>query len=122
VIMPTPPAPSNSCSSGNSIAAVVPLGDRRKSLEAIRDRLAQETDDTLWMRHKAECACFCGMGDGRLLVTLAKELRETIRELESLPVVEKGESPVERARSAAAAKRDELAARRAHRGAGGAAS
>lgn len=105
-----------------AVATVVPKGNRRTSLEAIRDRLAAETDDTLWAKHKRECNCQCGMGDGRLLVALVKELRETIRELEGLPPVSKEVSPVERVRSAAAAKRDELAARRAGRGAGASAS
>ena len=105
-----------------TIASVVPVGDRRKALEAIRDRLAQETDDTLWAKHKRECNCQCGMGDGRLLVALAKELRETIRELDSLPVAAKEESSVDRVRAAAAAKRDELAVRRARRVPGASAS
>lgn len=78
--------------SAESVARVVPAGDRRSALVAMRDRLARETDDTLWMRHKAECRCTCGMGDGRLLVALIKELRDVIRELESLPAA-KGSSP-----------------------------
>lgn len=78
-------APSNSSSSADAISKVVPTGDQRASLEAIRDRLAAETDDTLWMKHKAECHCVCGMGDGRLLIGLAKELRAVIAELETLP-------------------------------------
>lgn len=48
---------------------VVQIGDRRRSLEAIRDKLAAELDE----------AC------GRDAATIAKELRETIRELDSLP-------------------------------------
>lgn len=78
-------ARSNSSSSANAISKVVPAGDRRTALVAIRDRLAAETDDTLWMKHKAECRCLCGMGDGRLLVALVKELRAVIEELETLP-------------------------------------
>lgn len=79
-------APSNSSSSADAISKVVPTGDRRTALVAIRDRLAGETDDTLWMKHKAECLCVCGMGDGRLLVAIVKELRAVIQELETLPV------------------------------------
>jgi hypothetical protein len=75
---PEPPRPTR-------IADVAPLGDRRASLESIRDRLAAETDDTLWQRHKDECECYCGMGDGRLLIGLVKELRVVIAELETLP-------------------------------------
>jgi hypothetical protein len=64
---------------------VVPKGDHRASLIAIRDRLAEETDDTLWARHKRECNCQCGMGDGRLLVALTKRLSEVLAEIEALP-------------------------------------
>lgn len=85
------------------IGDVVPLGDRRASLEAIRNRLAAETNDTLWQRHKEECECFCGMGDGRLLVAIVKELRVVIAELETLPA------------SAEKSTSDQLAARRASR-------
>ena len=85
------------------IATVAPLGDRRASLEAIRDRLALETDDTRWAKHKAECRCTCGMGDGRVLVAEIKELRAVMAELETLPTgKEKSTS-------------DDLAARRAAR-------
>ena len=86
-----------------AIARVVPDGERRASLEAIRDRLAEETDDTLWAKHKRECVCTCGMGDGRLLVALAKELRAVIAELETLPAAKETSTS------------DQLAARRAAR-------
>ena len=87
----------------STIADVVPLGDRLDSLKAIRDRLAEETSDTLWNKHKDECSCVCGMGDGRMLVALVKELRAVITEIESMPVA-KESSPS-----------DQLAARRAAR-------
>ncbi len=80
---PEPSAPAR-------IADVAPVGDRRRTLTAIRDRLAAETDDTLWTKHKNECACICGMGDGRLLVALVKELREVEKELAALPKAEEG--------------------------------
>lgn len=101
-----PAEPFNSPSSDSSIEAVVPGGDRRASLVAIRNRLATETSETLWQQHKNECECYCGMGDGRLLVALVKELRVVIAELEALPTA-KEESPS-----------DQLAARRAARLAG----
>lgn len=83
---------------------VVSEGDRRASLVAIRDRLADEMDDVTWQKHKAECRCLCGMGDGRTLVNLAKELRTVIAEIDELP------GGVERR-----SKSDELADRRARR-------
>lgn len=67
------------------MANVIPTGNRIASLGAIRDRLAAETDDTRWAKHKAECRCTCGIGDGRVLVALVKELRAVITELDSLP-------------------------------------
>lgn len=86
-----------------SIESVVPCGDRRDSLVAIRDRLSAETSDTLWNRHKDDCRCVCGMGDGRMLVALVKELRVVIAELDSLPA------------SREESTSDQLAARRASR-------
>jgi hypothetical protein len=99
--------PRRSPSPSATIAAIVPKGDRRASLVAIRDRLAQETDDTLWAKHKRECNCQCGMGDGRLLVALTKRLSEVLAELEALPTAGK----VGRLDRLA----DELAPRRAQR-------
>lgn len=91
-----------------TIAKIVPKGDRRESLVAIRDRLADETDDTLWAKHKRECNCQCGMGDGRLLVALTKRLSEVLAEIAALP-----EAPAEASDLDKLA--DELAPRRATR-------
>jgi len=91
-----------------SIAIVVPKGDRRESLLAIRDRLAQETEDTLWAKHKRECNCQCGMGDGRLLVALTKRLSEVLAEIAALPEPRSEASDLDKLA-------DELAPRRATR-------
>lgn len=99
-----------------TIAQVVPLGHRRASLVAIRDRLASETDDTLWAKHKRECNCQCGMGDGRLLVALTKRLSEVLAEIAELPDAGE-ETDLDRI----SARVDDLAPRRARRGAGTAA-
>jgi hypothetical protein len=105
-----------------SIAVVVPKGDVRASLLAVRDRLAVETDDVAWARHKRECNCQCGMADIRALVALTKRLSEVLAEIEALPKAPREASAVEHVIAAAAAKRDELAARRAHRESGAPAS
>lgn len=81
---------------------------------AIRDRLATETDDVKWAKHKRECSCQCGMADIRALVALSKELRDVLKALEAVPATAT-ESDVDRARKAAAAKVDELARKRADR-------
>lgn len=94
-----------------TIAQVVPEGNRLASLIAIRDRLALETDDTLWAKHKRECDCQCGMGDGRLLVALTKRLSEVLAEIDALPDAEKV-SDLDRI----SARVDDLAPRRARRG------
>lgn len=104
------------------ISEVVPTGDLRASLVAIRDRLAEETNDVRWAKHKRECNCQCGMADIRALVALTKRLEETLAAIEALPKAPEGVSPVERAISAAAKRRDELAARRAARESGTSAS
>lgn len=70
-----------------SLIASVSEGDRRAALEAIRDKLAAELE----------------AASGRDAAAIAKELRSTINELESLP----GGKEVSRL--------DELAARRADR-------
>lgn len=67
------------------LAEVVSRGDRRRTLEALRDRLAAEADDVTWEKHKRECTCVCGMGDGRTLVAIVKEIRATEAELDKLP-------------------------------------
>jgi len=102
------PPRTRSAKSVNPISAVVPKGDLRDSLEAIRDRLAEETNDTLWAKHKRECNCQCGMGDGRLLVALTKRLSEVLAEIAALP-----DAPAEASDLDKLA--DELAPRRATR-------
>jgi len=62
------------------------------------------------------------MADIRALVALTKRLEETIAALAALPSEKKEESAVDKVRAAAAARRDELAARRAHRESGTSAS
>lgn len=104
------------------IAAIVPKGNLRASLIAIRDRLAIETDDVKWARHKRECNCQCGMADIRALVALTKRLEETLAAIEALPKQAGEVSAVDRVVAASAARRDELAARRAHRESGTSAS
>ena len=105
-----------------TITDVVPKGDLRASLVAIRDRLAFEADDLRWARHKRECNCQCGMADIRALVALTKRLEETLTAIEALPKVPKEASAVDRVVAAAAARRDELAARRKSRESGTSAS
>jgi hypothetical protein len=114
--------PPSSSSSVRKIAEVVPAGDLRASLIAIRDRLAAETDDVTWARHKRECNCQCGMADIRALVALTKRLEETLAAIASLPAQQKEASAVDVAIAAATKRRDELAARRANRDAGTSAS
>lgn len=68
-----------------TISATAPDGVRRKTLEAIRDRLALETDDVKWAMHKRECRCTCGITNPSALVALVKELRAVEAELAGLP-------------------------------------
>lgn len=79
-------ATNSSSSSVESLVDVVRAGDRRDSLEAIRDKLVTELERT----------------DGFHAGPLAKELRDVIREIHSLPI-----PGVKRV--------DDLAARRARR-------
>lgn len=67
------------------VSDVVPLGDRRASLVAIRNRLAREMDEATWKKHKRDCDCFCGLGDPRALVALAKSISEVMAELDAMP-------------------------------------
>lgn len=61
---------------------------RRSLLEAIRDRLANELDGRAG--HRGACECRCGVPpDARTIPTLAKELREIVREIDELPEVGK---------------------------------
>lgn len=87
----------------SNLAEVVGTETRATALKAIRDRLAHEADDVTWERHKRECKCVCGMGDGRTLVAVVKELRSVLAELDSMP--DAGRE----------SKSDDLAARRASR-------
>lgn len=106
----------------NPISTVVPRGDHRESLIAIRDRLAAETDDLQWSKHRSECHCVCGMTDVRALVALAKKIEETLAAIAALPVPDRKESAIDGIVAGAAKRRDELAARRANRTAGAPAS
>ncbi|MGK5737264.1 hypothetical protein [Micromonospora sp. URMC 103] len=74
------------------LSAVVASGDRRAALEAIRDRLAGELT----------------VAEGREVASVAKELRETIRELDSLPLPE-GVSGVDQLAKKRAARRRKAA-------------
>lgn len=81
--------------------------DRRRALEAIRDRIAAELAPT---EHVAGCECECGPppASGRDVATLAKELRAVIDAINGLPEVEEG-NPLDRITASVA---DELAPRR----------
>lgn len=117
-----PPRTRATSKPANPISVVVPKGNHRESLISIRDRLAAETDDLKWSRHKRECNCVCGMTDPRALVALTKRLEETLAAIAALPALSVKESAVDGIRAGAAKRRDELAARRANRAAGAPAS
>lgn len=81
-------APPPESEPDNPISRTIPLGDRFKSLLAVRDRLAAETDDLKWSKHRAECHCVCGMTDVRALVALTKEIRSVLSEIAAEPEAE----------------------------------
>jgi hypothetical protein len=73
-----------------TLQAVVAEGDRRRSLEAVRDRLGRAIDDCV---------------EPRDVGSLAKHLSEVLRDLENLPMKDAG------------SRLDDLAAKRRARGA-----
>lgn len=78
---------------------------RRAMLEAIRDRLVQVMDGSAG--HAIGCECECGAPwDTGKLASLARELREVIRELDDLPE-ESGGTELERIERERAARRRE---------------
>lgn len=95
------------------LADTVAGGDHRDSLVAMRNMLAAEADDVTWEKHKRECRCVCGMGDGRTRVALLKELRAVLDAIEALPAEKEGS----RLDDIAANVADEVAQRRSLRGA-----
>lgn len=105
------------------MASVAADGDRRASLEALRDLLAGELDGP---GHDAGCECACGVDprDARVIAGLAKEFRAVIDLLDAIPTAKEDE-PLDRI---AGNVNDELgnvtdlASRRPYRGAGPAAS
>jgi hypothetical protein len=57
---------------------------RRATLAALRDRLAGILDGTVG--HHRHCECECGVPwDTGKVAAIARELRETVRELDDLP-------------------------------------
>lgn len=103
------------------LSTVVSSGDLRRSLEAMRDVLARDADDTTWEKHKAECRCVCGMADTRARVAVLKELRAVLDALEALPGGKEA-TAVDGIVARAAAKVTNLADRRENRAAGAASS
>lgn len=93
------------------VLTVVASGDRAKSLRVLRDRLAQELDEERAAVHRRECHCVCGATDGRTTVAIIKELRAVIAELDAMPAEEE-DTRLDRI---AAARADDLAARRTRR-------
>lgn len=87
----------------DTLLEITRRGDYRETLVALRDRLAEEADDTRWAQHKRECICVCGMGDGRTLIAVVKELRVQLELLDALPGADRK------------SRTEEIAARRARR-------
>jgi hypothetical protein len=96
------------------MSKIASVTGRREMLEAIRDRLAGFLDGDIG--HKRNCECECGVPpDLRTVPTLAKELREIVREIDELPVALEGSeldeiTAARRARQAEAASRREVTA------------
>jgi len=93
------------------VQGVVASGDRAATLRVLRDRLAEELDEERAAEHRRECSCVCGMGDGRVIVAIIKELRAVVEELDGLPATDE-ESELDRI---AAGRADEVAERRTRR-------
>lgn len=93
------------------VQEVVQRGDRPSTLRVLRNRLAEELDEERAALHRRECSCTCGMGDGRVVVAIIKELRAVVEELDQLPMDEE-ESRLD---AIAAARADDLATRRSRR-------
>src|SRR5688572_25378105 len=100
---------------------VVQRGDLLDSLIAIRDLLADDADSALWDKHRAECKCVCGMVDVRARVAIVKQLHVVLDAIAAKPGAKEA-TAVDGIVARAAAKRDELAARRANRVSGSASS
>jgi hypothetical protein len=102
-------APRRKTPTPRTLPDVVAQGDRRESLEAIREILALLLDQR---GHTPGCECECGTGgDGRVVAQVSKELREVLRELDALPTAERV-TPLDKL---AGAVNDDLAQRRATR-------
>ncbi len=104
----------------DSVAQVIPQGDRRDSLVALRDLLAGEVDDAKLATHRRDCVCHCGMADLRALVALTKQISALMAEIDSLPETE-GKSKLDDI-VASVATLDTHRRRRAPRGAAAAGS
>lgn len=78
------------------VRAAVEAGDRRASLQSIRDKLAASLDG-ITTEHQAGCQCECGPAavDGRVVATVSKELRATLADLDALPKPNQGGAVVD---------------------------
>lgn len=68
-----------------ALIEVVTSGNRRRTLEALREVLADELDAAKIAKHRRDCVCLCGIGDARVRVAVAKAIREINAELDELP-------------------------------------
>jgi hypothetical protein len=73
-----------------SLSEVVERGDTRRSLEALRDLLA-ETIDATRVEHCGSCECDCGPAAPRVkdVADLAGRLEDVLLRLDKLPAVER---------------------------------